>query len=383
MAHVSKTDFIQLTEAETAPQEASDAALSTAEWAALARSAIEPSIAADPAWVLPALQQLAPSHSAELITMKSGHDLAGVAVLQRTGWRWGLPISAWVSWSHPHHFLGTPLMSSRAAVQGFIDLIQREDVTLFTKMTLDGPAMAALQEAAARTGARLTVTARHSRACYRPNGAFSEYMAKVFPRKRRKEFRRLRARLGELGKLQLRRLGPAEDVSAWLDRFEALEAAGWKGRRRTALAHDPRVSRFLRDVAHRLAADGRLLFWALHLDGRPIAMLFAMVSGAQAWLGKIAYDEAFAPFSPGVLLMLDATADLDQRRDLTLVDSCAVPGHPMIEHLWVDRISIGDVLLTPRSMPRWQASGLHLLEAGRHRLITGLRIVKSSLAWEK
>ncbi|WP_342643269.1 GNAT family N-acetyltransferase [Rhodoligotrophos ferricapiens] len=379
MTYVSKLDIVTRARRSTGLDDAAQAALSAAEWAALTNSAVEASITADPAWVLPAFQQLAPRHPAELVTMKAGHDLAGVAILEHTRWRWGIPINTWVSWSHAHHFLGTPLMNARSAVQGFTDLIARGDVILLTQMTLQGAAMAALREAADETGARLSVTAAHERACYRPDGSFAEYFATAFPRKRRKEFRRLRARLEELGTVRFRSLSARDDIAAWFDRFEALEASGWKGRNRTAIAQDPQSSRFFREVAQRLKSDGRLLFWELSLDGAPIAMLFAMISGTQAWLGKIAYDESLARFSPGVLLMLDVTAELDRRADLTLVDSCAVPGHPMIDHLWHDRLPIGDVLVTPQTVPEWRARSLHLLEIGRNRTLAAWRSARTSL----
>jgi CelD/BcsL family acetyltransferase involved in cellulose biosynthesis len=83
-----------------------------------------------------------------------------------------------------------------------------------------------------------------------------------------------------------------------------------------------------------LGAAGKLRFWKLSLNGKPIAIMHAIVDGNQAWLHKIAYDEAYAKFSPGVLLVLHATEKLFAEIGLVLVDSCAIPGHPMIENIW-------------------------------------------------
>jgi Acetyltransferase (GNAT) domain len=80
-------------------------------------------------------------------------------------------------------------------------------------------------------------------------------------------------------------------------------------------------------------------------------MLFAMVTGGTAFLGKIAHDEAFARYSPGVLLILEATRTLLARRDIACADSCAVPGHPMIDNIWRDRLPLADMLIAAPGTP--------------------------------
>ena len=59
---------------------------------------------------------------------------------------------------------------------------------------------------------------------------------------------------------------------------------------------------------------------------------------------KIAYDEAYARFSPGVLLELD-NLDLLARGDIDWMDSCAAENHPMIDSLWGERRTIVRVSL--------------------------------------
>ena len=74
-------------------------------------------------------------------------------------------------------------------------------------------------------------------------------------------------------------------------------------------------------------------------------------SASSAWLGKIAFDEAFAKYSPGVLQILDATESLFAEGGIALVDSCAIPDHPMIDNIWRDRIAMADVLIGTPNMP--------------------------------
>jgi hypothetical protein len=180
---------------------------------------------------------------------------------------------------------------------------------------------------------------------------YDEWFNANFARKRRKEFRRLAARLAETGKVETAVKLPGEPLSRWVEDFLTLESAGWKGRRGTALACSSDSSRFLAESLDRLDELGELLFWRLALDGRPIAMLFAMVTGGTAFLGKIAHDEAYARYSPGVLLTLEATRTLLVRPGLALADSCAVPGHPMIDNIRRDRVPLADMLIAAPGTP--------------------------------
>jgi hypothetical protein len=83
----------------------------------------------------------------------------------------------------------------------------------------------------------------------------------------------------------------------------------------------------------------------LSLDGRDIASVILLRSGDCAWPWKIAYDEDMARFSPGLQAMTDLTAALLADESIRFADSCAVPDHPLIDHLWRDRLSVADVMV--------------------------------------
>ena len=91
------------------------------------------------------------------------------------------------------------------------------------------------------------------------------------------------------------------------------------------------------------AARGALLAAALTLDDMPIAIGIAIRAGEHAFYWKTAYDERFAGYSPGVLLTLDLSRRLEREPGVRLVDSCALPNHPMIDRLWPARIEIADI----------------------------------------
>ena len=117
-----------------------------------------------------------------------------------------------------------------------------------------------------------------------------------------------------------------------------------------------------------------LRFWKLALDGEAIAIMFAMVSAGKAWLGKIAYDEAFARYSPGVLLILDATKSILEDQAIALVDSCAIPDHPMIDHIWRERIRMCDVLIGRPGMRWFLFRAMVAAEQGRCRLRAAAKV---------
>ncbi|TIX36755.1 MAG: GNAT family N-acetyltransferase, partial [Mesorhizobium sp.] len=68
-----------------------------------------------------------------------------------------------------------------------------------------------------------------------------------------REFRRLKRRLADLGRLEhVVARGPG-NIRHAIERFLTLEAAGWKGRERTAMAIDRYRAAFAREAVHRLA----------------------------------------------------------------------------------------------------------------------------------
>jgi CelD/BcsL family acetyltransferase involved in cellulose biosynthesis len=202
----------------------------------------------------------------------------------------------------------------------------------------------------ARQDAQVSVLTSWQRAALNLTGTYEAWAESNFGAKRRKEFRRLANRLSEMGRFESLSLEVGRDCGPWVEDLLTLEAAGWKGRRGTAIKATAALQAAFRDSCHYLAAAGKLRFWKLTLDGKTIAITYAIVEGDQAWLHKIAYDEAYSKFSPGVLLVLYATERLFAESGISVVDSCAIPGHPMIENIWRDRLKVADVMIAPNSV---------------------------------
>ena len=105
--------------------------------------------------------------------------------------------------------------------------------------------------------------------------------------------------------LRLERLPVASPAALQraLDRFYALERRGWKGRRGTAIACRPAVQDFYDQAGSAMAARGWLRIDSLELRGHPLAMCYGLCDGSRYDVIKWAYEEAYAPYGPGHLLI--------------------------------------------------------------------------------
>src|SRR6202008_1639069 len=83
-------------------------------------------------------------------------------------------------------------------------------------------------------------------------------------------------------------------------------------------------------------AAGRLQFLRLDTGGPCIAMLVNFLTPPGSFSFKTVFDEAFARFSPGVLLQRENLAILD-RPDVRWMDSCAMDDHPMSDNMRTER----------------------------------------------
>ncbi|MBX9774354.1 MAG: GNAT family N-acetyltransferase [Xanthobacteraceae bacterium] len=273
-----------------------------------------------------------------------------VAIEQR---RYGLRMPMLVGWTHSYGPLGAPLVDrdcADAAVAAWLDHIAADPtlpkLMLMPYLPAEGAVAQAFDAALAHRDGRSEHFALHRRALLAPTGDRAGYLDHAMPHKKRKELRRLRKRLAEIGTLTSTTIakGPTALTAAVLD-FLALEASGWKGRAGTAAKGNDAVHCFVVEAVSALAAEGKASVARLTLDNRAIAAIVTLRSGDEAWCWKIAYDEGFSRASPGVQLLLDVTDDLLADAGIARADSCATPSHPMIDHIWRERLALSDRLM--------------------------------------
>jgi hypothetical protein len=223
----------------------------------------------------------------------------------------------------------------------------------------------AFEAALARRGGASMAFGLHERALLAPAGERADYIERALPHKKLKELGRQLRRLGDDGAVAWDMARDPAAISAALADFLALEQAGWKGRAGTAAAREPSLRAFLEAAVSSLAREGKAEITRLVLADRAIAALIVLRSGDSAWCWKIAYDEQHARASPGVQLMLEATKALLAEPGLARVDSCAAPDHPMIDHIWRERLPLADRLVLPGAHGGAAFAFTRALEAAR------------------
>src|SRR5438128_9242444 len=164
-----------------------------------------------------------------------------------------------------------------------------------------------------------------------------------------------------------------------LDDFLVLEASGWKGRAGTAARSDSEVRKFIEAAVVGLAGEGKARIDRLFVDARAIAAIVALRSGTTVWCWKVAYDESFARFSPGVQILVAVTEGLLEDATISRGDSCATPDHPMIDHVWRERLALADRLVRVGPEKSAAFALACALEASRRAAINGAKKLRDLL----
>jgi hypothetical protein len=280
--------------------------------------------------------------------------------------RYGLTLPVLVGFTHSYGPLGLPLVEREAAepvLAAFLAHVVAEKslpgLLLLPFFPPDGPFGAVLDTVLRRARMPCADFNRHQRAMLAPNADRSTFAEQAIGPRQRKELRRQLRRLCETGAVLFTSATEPAAVERGLDDFLMLEAGGWKGRAGTAAAGQDDLLRFVVAAVDALAAEGKVAIDRILVDGRAIAATIVLRSGHGAWFWKIAYDEAFARFSPGVMLSAQLTHELADDATIARADSCATANHPMIDRLWRGRLALCSRLIAARPQaPFWLARRL-------------------------
>jgi CelD/BcsL family acetyltransferase involved in cellulose biosynthesis len=322
-------------------------------WTDLAARAAEPNPFFEPYFVLPAARHLGRPGPNLLIAGEEGRLLACMPVIRGLLLR-KVPAPHVASWRHLYAPLGTPLVDPHRApeaLQGVVDILRREArphrVVVLEWIGQEGPVAAGLEAA---------FTARSvSPIVYRTffRGTLRRPVPGQPPEGEARPSGRGHSRLRRLGRAFERELGgPLEIVDRSgqpeaVERFLALEASGWKGRRGTAMARRPGHAEFFREMCAGAATAGRLELLSMEAGGRVLAMKCSLLAGDALFYLKAAYDEAYARFSPGVQLELAAVDRFLAGGPQAWIDSCTNEANQTIQRLFPERRTLGTLIIPP------------------------------------
>ncbi|WP_027167401.1 GNAT family N-acetyltransferase [Mesorhizobium sp. WSM3224] len=347
----------------------------------LSARTIEPNVFFNPRFLAPAMPRLE-DREVRLAVIRDGDEYRNRLRLlvpfsvERPAIPLGVPVMR--TWSSPFGPLGTPLVDRDdpiGVIEDFFSMLSRPHLKLprvfvLPDIKLDGAVASLLTSFADSRSLTMVTTGKVERPVLESDADSEDYLKASLRAHHYREFRRLKRRLADLGKLEhIVARGP-DEIRHAIENFLTLEAAGWKGRERTAMAIDRYRAAFAREAVHKLAEHDMCRIHLLTLDGRAIACLVVFVEAGVAYTWKTAYDETLAAFSPGTLLMIEVTRQHLDDPNIVMTDSCSVPDHPVMSRLWSERKPMGTLVigLTPDAdrLARQAASQLHLYRETRN-----------------
>ena len=337
-----------------------------AAWDDLAQNAAEPNVFYE-RWnveaALDSLPQLSPAQF--LCVYRDGRredtprTLCGLIPVVESRY-YGLPVRVWELWGHNYTFLRTPLLRKGHEQETLDALLEWSNnqpgipsLLSFPVSSGDGPFAQALTDVFERRGISKFLVEEYTRAFIRRSRQWQDDLALTMSNHHRRELRRLWRRLSEQGNLSVRHLDDQSDLESWTSDFLRLEADGWKGDSETALASTASSRDYFQSLARRAFDRGQFQMLGLFLNGVPIALKVNLLTGNGGCGFKIAYDERYAKYSPGVHLELEFLRTMNDSMTINWMDSCAVSNHFMINRLWKDRRTIRHILIP---MGRWKGN---------------------------
>lgn len=320
----------------------------SAEWDRLAEASLDPNPFYQPASLIAAetcLHAGRPIRALIVEDKADGDALCALFPFEKPHLRDGIPFGALSLYRNIYTALTAPLIRQTDAnsilAVALKALAEQGARLVLPQIPDDGGAAKTLARAADDLGLAFTRIDGHARAAARTDLSPEAYRKERWSKDTRQNQRRRMARLAELGTVSRETIrGGTPEGDAALHAFLVLEAAGWKGRERTAFAAHPSSAAFARAAY----SNGSVIFDLLRLDGRVIAISVNPVSQGAAFSIKSAYDESFARYGVGTLLdglSIDLVA---ADGSLQSLDSCAPVTHAVADR-WREQVSIGRYMI--------------------------------------
>jgi CelD/BcsL family acetyltransferase involved in cellulose biosynthesis len=329
------------------------AEISAAHWRTLAGHAAEPNGYYLPDWEL-AIDASARGRGGALALQAWSDPAKLIGLLPVISmWRaYKIPLPVLVS-ADPYGTLSTPPLDrddAKAAAKELLHQARKAGAhaLILRDTALDGAAMAAFTDVLRDDGITPRVLQSHVRAALDARRDADELLHEALGPKKLKELRRQRNRLADHGSVGFDIARTPSEVAAAIEIFLKLEASGWKGTRGTALVQDEGDAAFIRRATSALAGSQQCEIATLSAGASPVASAIVLRHQDRAFYFKLGVDKRFSKFSPGVQLTLDLTRHLCADPAIATADSTANPDHPMINPIWRERLSIGDVLVPLR-----------------------------------
>jgi CelD/BcsL family acetyltransferase involved in cellulose biosynthesis len=153
---------------------------------------------------------------------------------------------------------------------------------------------------------------------------------------RRSDLRRARRNAEKIGPLSFQNIIPsADELEEVLTEVFRVESANWKGEAGSGLAYDPVIQGFYRRFSQLACEQGILRFLLMKCGDQTAAVQLGVEYKNRFWLLKMGYDQNFARYSPGELLIVES---------LRLAAECGLEAYEFTgtpeswTHKWTDKM---------------------------------------------
>jgi hypothetical protein len=312
-------------------------------WKDLSSRSAEPNPFLEPDGVMPAARYLRFGAGIKiLLAEEDGRAYACLPI--RSVWKWhGFPYPFVTSEASRTLECGTPLVDiergSEALATIFSALAERRPigrsrVLVLPQLTQNGPVFEALRTAAQTADLPFVVFEGWERGFLvrRPEPDYERLLSARLQRELRRRRRRLTEMFGTEPILVDRTADPAA-----VERFLHLEGSGYKAVRGIAVTSHDGESEYFAEICRRFAATGRLHLLALEAGGQTLAMCVCLRERDGFFLFKVAYDERYARYGPGVLIQAACMEYFHSSTDADWIDTGTYRDNEMSLRLFSDR----------------------------------------------
>jgi CelD/BcsL family acetyltransferase involved in cellulose biosynthesis len=211
----------------------------------------------------------------------------------------------------------------------------------FDRIGDDGPVAQSIRSTAASLGYPVFVKERWVRGTVSRTGKWD----KPVDGNRRREIGRRRRLLEKEAGAELTVVERSSDPAA-VDDFLRMEASGYKGQEGgLAFSRTPETAAWFREWRQRWAKAGRLVMLSLNVGDVPIAMQCYVRAGPGLFCFRIAFDQAYARFFPGAMLLFSALEYLRDETDAQWIDSCSDRNNEFFLGMLPERRSLSMLLI--------------------------------------
>ena len=174
----------------------------------------------------------------------------------------------------------------------------------------------------------------------RADGSLSESTSK----RHRKDYERRARRMAEELGAELELVDRADDPRS-VTEYLAMEAAGYKTDNGVAMLTQVGEPEYFVEMCRAFAREGRLHVLELRAGSRTVAIQVSLRAADTVFLIKVAHDESFGRYDPGVQLHLRAVEFFRDHTDAAGLRVCTFADNALLLRLYPDRRCVSTLVV--------------------------------------